>query len=92
MVPVYQLVSKNSRDLHFNRMFKSSIEKISFTKKKKQQTNIADGVERLRLLAVLRDETIENYEKRHTKPAYGAMCREDLNLLKEWQYNWCVKL
>lgn len=35
----------------------------------------------------LRDEVIENYEKRRTKPDYGALCDEDIEILKNWQWN-----
>lgn len=42
---------------------------------------------RLSQLEDLRDEIIANYEKRHTKPAVGAMCEGDLNLLKRWSWN-----
>lgn len=44
-------------------------------------------IKRLRLLEDLRDEIIANYEKRHSKPAIGAMCENDLNLLKQWSWN-----
>lgn len=35
----------------------------------------------------LRDEVIDNYEKRRTKPDYGALCDEDLEILKNWHWN-----
>lgn len=44
-------------------------------------------MKRLRLLEDLRDEIIANYEKRHSKPAIGAMCENDLDLLKQWSWN-----
>lgn len=44
-------------------------------------------MKRLRLLDELRDEIIENYEKGHSKPAIGAMCENDLDLLKQWYWN-----
>lgn len=42
---------------------------------------------RLSQLDDLRDEVIANYEKRHSKPAIGAMCESDLDLLKRWHWN-----
>lgn len=46
------------------------------------------GIERLPFLEDLRDEIIANYEKRHSKPPIGAMCENDLDLLKQWHWNW----
>lgn len=42
---------------------------------------------RLSLLDDLKEEIIANYEKRHSKPAIGAMCEADLDLLKRWHWN-----
>lgn len=42
---------------------------------------------RLSQLEDLRDEVIANYEKRHSKPAIGAMCENDLDLLKRWHWD-----
>lgn len=50
-------------------------------------TNLADAMGRFSQLGELRDEIIDNYEKRHTKPAIGAMCEDDLDLLKRWNWN-----
>lgn len=47
---------------------------------------------RLSLLDDLRDEIIGNYEKRHSKPAIGAMCESDLDLLKRWHWDRYVLL
>lgn len=44
-------------------------------------------MKRLRQLEGLRDEIIANYEQRNSKPAIGAMCASDLDLLKEWKWN-----
>lgn len=44
-------------------------------------------IERLPFLEDLRDEIIANYEKRHYKPPIGAMCENDLDLLKQWHWN-----
>lgn len=41
----------------------------------------------LRTLDQLRDEILNNYYKRHSKPNVGAMCEDDLNLLRNWQWN-----
>lgn len=46
-----------------------------------------DVIERLPSLEGLRDEIIANYEKRHSKPPIGAMCENDLDLLKHWRWN-----
>lgn len=35
----------------------------------------------------LRDKIIDNYEKRKTRPDYGALCDEDIKILKKWNYN-----
>lgn len=35
----------------------------------------------------MRDEVIDNYEKRRTKPDFGALCDEDIEILKNWQWN-----
>lgn len=35
----------------------------------------------------LRDEVIDNYEKRKTKPDHGALCDEDIEILKNWHWN-----
>lgn len=51
---------------------------------------IADHIVRLSQLEDLRDEIIGNYEKRHSKPAIGAMCESDLDLLKRWHWNQYV--
>lgn len=34
-----------------------------------------------------RDEIIDNYVKRHTKPDVGALCEGDLELLKRWRWD-----
>lgn len=34
-----------------------------------------------------RNEIIDNYEKRHSKPSNGAMCEPDLELLKNWHWD-----
>lgn len=47
----------------------------------------AKAIERLKKLADLKDEIIENYEKRHSKPAIGAMCEKDLDLLRNWKWD-----
>lgn len=44
-------------------------------------------MKRLRLLDELRDEIIENCEKGHSKPTFGVMCENDLDLLKQWHWN-----
>lgn len=44
-------------------------------------------MKRFSQLGELRDEIIDNYEKRHTKPAIGAMCEDDLDLLKRWDWS-----
>lgn len=41
----------------------------------------------LRELSDLRDEVIDNYEKRRTKPDFGALCSEDIEILKHWNWN-----
>lgn len=41
----------------------------------------------LRTLDQLRDEILNNYYKRHSKPNVGSMCDDDLNLLRNWQWN-----
>lgn len=46
-----------------------------------------DAIKRLPLLEDLRDEIIANYEKRHSKPPIGAMCENDLDLLKQWHWD-----
>lgn len=48
--------------------------------------NIEEQAE-FRGLDQLRDEILANYFKRHSKPDYGAMCEDDLNLLKNWRWN-----
>lgn len=35
----------------------------------------------------LRDEVINNYVKRHSKPDVGALCEGDLELLKHWRWD-----
>lgn len=35
----------------------------------------------------MRNEVIDNYEKRRTKPDVGALCEGDLDLLKRWNWN-----
>lgn len=30
---------------------------------------------------------IDNYEKRRTKPDFGALCDEDIEILKNWHWN-----
>lgn len=44
-------------------------------------------IERLPSLEEFRDDIIANYEKRHSKPPIGAMCENDLDLLKQWHWN-----
>lgn len=39
------------------------------------------------LLSGLKDEIIANYEKQHSMPTAGALCEDDLNLLKQWHWN-----
>ncbi|XP_055322266.1 multiple inositol polyphosphate phosphatase 1-like [Sitodiplosis mosellana] len=52
-------------------------------------TRLPEGerMQSLSQLEDLRDEIIANYEKRHSKPAIGAMCENDLDLLKRWHWN-----
>lgn len=47
----------------------------------------AREMKRLSQLEELRDEIIANYEERHTQPAIGAMCKNDLDLLKTWKWD-----
>ncbi|KAJ6641584.1 Multiple inositol polyphosphate phosphatase 1 [Pseudolycoriella hygida] len=44
-------------------------------------------IKSLRELVDLRDEVIDNYEKRRTKPDFGALCPEDIEILKNWHWN-----
>lgn len=44
-------------------------------------------MKRLKALESLRDEIIANYEKHNSKPKYGAMCENDLGILKKWRWD-----
>lgn len=57
-------------------------------------SNIAaeDEIKRFPQLEDFRDDIIANYEKRHSKPPIGAMCENDLDLLKQWHWNRSVEL
>lgn len=54
--------------------------------------SLAEWIQRLSHLGGVRDEIIDNYEKRHSKPAIGAMCETDLDLLKRWSWDQYVLL
>ncbi|KAL3272404.1 hypothetical protein HHI36_013880 [Cryptolaemus montrouzieri] len=44
-------------------------------------------IRRLRGLVNLREEIVKNYEERRSFPDKGRLCREDLDLLKRWNWN-----
>ncbi|XP_037908687.1 multiple inositol polyphosphate phosphatase 1-like [Hermetia illucens] len=44
-------------------------------------------IDKLPDLQVLREEIIKNYEVRRTKPTTGALCVEDIQLLKSWFFD-----
>lgn len=44
-------------------------------------------IKELKELSNLRDEVVKNYEERRTKPDEGALCDEDLELIKNWNWN-----
>lgn len=35
----------------------------------------------------IREEVVKNYEERHTKPDQGALCDEDLELIRNWHWS-----
>uniref|UniRef100_U5EX79 Multiple inositol polyphosphate phosphatase 1 n=1 Tax=Corethrella appendiculata TaxID=1370023 RepID=U5EX79_9DIPT len=47
----------------------------------------ANDIDNLRRLTNLRDDILENYRTRRTKPSQGALCDEDLELLQNWRWN-----
>ncbi|XP_031619290.1 multiple inositol polyphosphate phosphatase 1-like [Contarinia nasturtii] len=50
----------------------------------------AKEMDRLSQLENLRTEIIANYKKSNSTIAFGAMCEADLDLLREWQWNWNI--
>lgn len=47
----------------------------------------AREMKRLSQLESLRDEIVANYEERNSIPAIGAMCKNDIDLLKTWSWD-----